>query len=379
MPNKPHQVTFKEGLRLQSGAVLEEFTLVYETYGRLNADKGNVIVILHALSGDSHLARHAPDDREGWWEAAVGPGKAFDTDHYFVLCSNVVGGCRGSTGPSSINPQPGRRYGLSFPVVTVADMVEAERMLFDHLGLERLLLVTGGSMGGMQALQWAVSHPDRVDNALILASTARTSPQSIALNEVARQAIYADPNWRNGDYYDREPPNRGLAVARMIGHITYLSDASMHEKFGRRLQTRERYGYDFATDFAVESYLRYRGASFTQRFDANSFLYLTKALDYFDLGLGLPSLSDAFRDVTARFLVVSYTSDWLYPSSQSKELVRALLKRGVDAAYVEITSNYGHDAFLLEVDRLAGLTRDFLAAARTPRPMVASARSPARK
>jgi len=365
MSSKPHQVTFEQELRLQSGATLPEFTLAYETYGAFNADRSNAILVLHALSGDSHVARHFPNDREGWWESAVGPGKALDTNKYFVICSNVLAGCKGSTGPASINPQTGKPYGLGFPIVTVADMVEAQRMLLDYLGIDHVLAVTGGSLGGMQALQWAVSYPQRVRNAIVLASTARVSPQTIALNEVARQAIYADPNWQNGNYYGKEPPNRGLAVARMIGHITYLSDASMHEKFGRRLQERDRYGFDFATEFAVESYLRYRGNSFTQRFDANSFLYITKAIDYFDLSQGHATLADAFAGVQARCLIVSYSSDWLFPPSQSRELVRALLKRGVDAAYVEIQSDYGHDAFLLETERFASLTRDFLGSDRS--------------
>ena len=358
-------VTFDRELRLQSGATLEPVTLAYETYGKLNEDRSNAILIVHALSGDAHVAgRYTPDDsKPGWWDDAVGPGKAFDTERYFVVCSNVIGGCRGSTGPASINPRTGKPYGLTFPVATIADMVEAQRWLMDHLGIPAWLTIAGGSMGGMQALQWAVSYPERTRSAMVLASTARLSPQTIALDEVARQAIYADPNWNNGDYYEGAPPNAGLAVARMIGHITYLSDASMREKFGRRLQERERYGYDFASEFAVESYLKYRGNAFTRRFDANSLLYITKAMDYFDLSYGLPSLADAFRpiaDTDTRFLVVSYTSDWLYPSWQSKELVRALLQNGIDATYVEIDSDYGHDAFLLEVDRLAELTRDFL-------------------
>ncbi len=357
------QVTFDEELRLQSGATLRPVTLAYETYGTLNADRSNTILICHALSGDAHVAgQHSAHDRKpGWWDDAVGPGKAFDTDRYFVVCSNVIGGCSGSTGPSSINPETGRPYGLSFPVVTVADMVEAQRWLIDALDIPSLLCVTGGSMGGMQALQWAVSYPDRVRSALVLASTARTSAQTIALNEVPRQAIYADPNWNEGDYYGKEPPNAGLAVARMIGHITYLSETSMREKFGRRLQERERYGYDFATEFEVESYLKYHGNRFTSRFDANSFLYITKAIDYFDLSLGRGDLSEAFADVKAKFLVLSYSSDWLYPPEQSEELVRGLLRNGIDASYVEIKSDYGHDAFLLEVERLGELTRDFLA------------------
>lgn len=357
------QVTFDEELRLQSGATLRPFTLAYETYGTLNADRSNTILICHALSGDAHVAgRHSVHDRKpGWWDEAVGPGKAFDTDRYFILCSNVIGGCSGSTGPSSINPETGRPYGLSFPVVTVADMIEAQRWLLDALDIPTILCATGGSMGGMQAIQWAVSYPDRVRSAIVLASTARTSAQTIALNEVPRQAIYADPNWNEGDYYGKEPPNAGLAVARMIGHITYLSEKSMREKFGRRLQERERYGYDFATEFEVESYLKYHGNRFTSRFDANSFLYITKAIDYFDMSLGRGDLAQAFTDVKAKFLVLSYSSDWLYPPEQSEELVRALLRNGVDASYVEIKSDYGHDAFLLEVERLGELTRDFLA------------------
>jgi homoserine O-acetyltransferase len=357
------QVTFDEELRLQSGATLRPFTLAYETYGTLNADRSNTILICHALSGDAHVAgQHSVHDRKpGWWDEAVGPGKAFDTDRYFILCSNVIGGCSGSTGPSSINPETGRPYGLSFPVVTVADMIEAQRWLLDALDIPTILCATGGSMGGMQAIQWAVSYPDRVRSALVLASTARTSAQTIALNEVPRQAIYADPNWNEGDYYGKEPPNAGLAVARMIGHITYLSEKSMREKFGRRLQERERYGYDFATEFEVESYLKYHGNRFTSRFDANSFLYITKAIDYFDMSLGRGDLAQAFTDVTAKFLVLSYSSDWLYPPEQSEELVRALLRNGVDASYVEIKSDYGHDAFLLEVERLGELARDFLA------------------
>ena len=355
-------VTFNQELKLQSGASLSQVTLAYETYGQLNEDRSNAILILHALSGDAHVAgfNSPQDEKPGWWDEAVGPGKAFDTDKYFVICSNVIGGCRGSTGPTSLDPATGKPFGLSFPVVTVADIVETQRWLIDYLGIDQLLTVTGGSMGGMQALQWTVSYPDRVRSAMVLASTARLSAQTIALNEVARQAIYADPHWNHGDYYDATPPNAGLAVARMIGHITYLSDASMHEKFGRRLQERERYGYDFDTEFAVESYLRYRGNAFTRRFDANSFLYITKAMDYFDMSYGLPTLADAFVNVTSKFLVVSYTSDWLYPSWQSKELVRSLLQNGIDVTYVEIESDYGHDSFLLEVERLAELTRDFL-------------------
>lgn len=353
-----------DDLELENGERLGPITLAYETYGRLNAARSNAILICHALSGDAHAAGYhlAEDTKIGWWDDSIGPGKAFDTDKYFVICSNVIGGCKGSTGPSSINPATGKPYGLSFPVVTVADMVNAQRRLIDYLGIDRLLTVVGGSMGGMQGLQWAVAYPNRVRSVIPLATTARLSPQSIALDEVGRQAIYADPRWNNGDYYDQETgPNSGLALARMIGHITYLSDASMHDKFGRRLQNSERYGYNFKTEFAVESYLRYHGDNFIRRFDANSYLYITKAMDYFDLANGHGTLVDRFAAVTAKFLVVSFTSDWLFPSYQSKEIVSALMANGVDVTYCDIASPYGHDAFLLEVERLTGLMSDFLA------------------
>ncbi len=351
-----------EPMPLDSGETLGPITLAYETYGKLNEDRSNAILILHALSGDAHAAGyHSPEDRKpGWWDDTIGPGKAFDTGRYFVVCSNVIGGCAGSTGPGSIDPRTGRPYALSFPVVTIHDMVNAQRRLMEHLGIPRWLAVAGGSMGGMQALQWAVSYPDLVKSAIVLASTAVSSPQTIAFNEVGRQAIYADPNWNHGDYYGRTPPKAGLAVARMIGHITYLSDKSMRQKFGRRLQNRERYGYDFDTEFAVESYLRYKGNRFTERFDANSYLYITKALDYFDLSNGHRSLAEAFRGVQARFLVASFTSDWLYPPAESRKLVSALTANGLDVTYCDIESSWGHDAFLLEVDTMTSLIGDFL-------------------
>ena len=350
-------------LELENGERLGPITLAYETYGDLNADKSNAILICHALSGDAHVAGyHSPDDRKpGWWDDCVGPGKAFDTDKYFVICANVPGGCKGTTGPSSIDPKTGSPYGLSFPVVTVADMVNTQRHLIDHLGIDQLLTVVGGSMGGMQALQWTIAYPHRVRSAIPLATTARLSPQSIALNEVGRQAIYKDVHWNNGDYYDKESkPHAGLSLARMIGHITYLSDTSMQYKFGRRLQHAERYGYNFKTEFAVESYLKYHGDNFIRRFDANSYLYITKAQDYFDLANGHGSLTERFEGVTAKFLVVSFMSDWLFPSYQSKEIVSALMANGVDVTYVDIDSPYGHDAFLLEVERLTDLMSDFL-------------------
>ena len=362
-------IKIADELPLQSGAYIGPVTIAYETYGVLNEKRSNVILICHALSGDSHVAGHPGIDgqKPGWWDAAVGPGLAIDTNRYYVICSNVLGGCAGSTGPSSINPATGKPYGLTFPIITVADMVEAQRRLLDALGIHDLVAVIGGSLGGMQALQWSVSYPDRVRSAVVLASTARVSAQSIALNEVPRQAIYADPNWNLGNYYEGKAPSAGLSLARMVGHISYLSEQSMRSKFGRRLRGRQSYGFDFTPEFQVETYLRHHGNQFTERFDTNTFLYLTKAIDYFDLSFGLPGLADAFRSVTTRFLVLSFSSDWLYPPAQSEELVRVLLKNDVDATYLEIQSDYGHDAFLLEVDRLADLMRGFISQVETER------------
>jgi homoserine O-acetyltransferase len=350
-------------MQLDNGESLGPITLAYETYGQLNAERNNAILICHALSGDSHVAGYyTPEDvAPGWWDECVGPGKAFDTNKYFVICSNVIGGCQGSTGPSSINPATGKPYGLSFPMITIGDMVRAQTHLVDHLGIEKLLTVAGGSMGGMQVLEWASRHPKRVRSAIPIATTARHSPMLIAFSEVGRQAIYADPNWKNGDYYEGTHPDAGLAVARMVGHITYLSEDSMHQKFGRRLQAREHFGYDFETDFAIESYLRYNGQRFTERFDANSFLYVTKALDYFDLANGYDKLTQAFTNNTdLTYLVLSFTSDWLYPAYHAKELVSALTAAGADVTYLNIESTWGHDAFLLEVDTMTKLLRQFL-------------------
>jgi homoserine O-acetyltransferase len=352
-----------EPMPLDSGETLGPITLAYETYGTLNADKSNAILILHALSGDAHAAGyHAPmEEQPGWWDDCIGPGKAFDTKKFFVICSNVIGGCQGSTGPGSLYPLTGKPYGLDFPVITIGDMVRAQARLIDYLGIEKLLAVAGGSMGGMQVLEWCARYPNRVRAALPIATTAIHSPMLIAFSEVGRQAIYADPNWNNGNYYDGVKPNAGLALARMIGHITYLSETSMHHKFGRRLQTRERFGYDFSTDFAIEGYLKHKGVRFTERFDANSYLYITKAMDYFDLANGNGSLAKAFEKCAPlMYLIVSFTSDWLYPTYHSKEMVSALTAIGADVTYCNLQSTWGHDAFLLEVETMTRLISDFL-------------------
>jgi len=357
---EPCTVTFPS-LSLDSGATLAPVEVCYETWGTLNGNRSNAILIVHAFSGDAHAAGIGHEGKPGWWDNSIGPGKAFDTDKYFVICSNVLGGCRGTTGPASINPATGKPYAMSFPVITVGDMVRLQKMLIDHLGISKLLTVSGGSMGGMQALEWSVAFPDAVASVIPIATTARHSAQQIAFNEVGRQAIMADPDWSEGDYYGQKPPARGLAVARMVGHITYMSDDSMREKFGRRLRGREAYGFDFEVDFEVESYLRYRGSQFVDRFDANSYLYISKAMDYFDLTNGYSSLGAAMERTKARYLVISFTSDWLYPSYQSLEIVNALRGRNRDVAYCELPSNYGHDAFLVDVAEQTDLIRGFLA------------------
>ncbi len=353
-------ITFPS-LRLDCGVTLMQIDVAYETYGKLNAERSNAILVLHAFSGDAHAAGiHNETGQLGWWSEMIGPGRAFDTDRYFVISSNILGGCRGTTGPSSIDPATGERYATRFPVITIFDMVRLQKMLVDHLGIERLLAVTGGSMGGMQALAWTVAYPNSVAAAIPIATTARHSAQQIAFNEVGRQAVMADPDWNEGNYYGAKPPSRGLAVARMVGHITYMSDESMREKFGRRLRDKDAFGFDFTVDFEVESYLRYRGSQFVTRFDANSYLYITKAMDYFDLAAGYPSLASAFEKTKARFLLLSFTSDWLYPTYQALETVSALRSRSIDAAFCELSSNYGHDAFLIEVREQSEMIAGFL-------------------
>lgn len=349
---------------LECGTRLGPLTLAYETYGALNREKDNVVLITHALSGDSHVAGYYSKDdaKPGWWDIMVGPGKGIDTDTYFVICSNILGSCLGSTGPSSLNPGTQRPYGLDFPLVTIGDMVRAQKRLLDFLGIKKVLSIVGGSIGGLQVLEWAARYPGMVISAIPLATTTRHSALAIAFNEVARQAIMADPNWNSGNYYSGPEPSLGLAVARMIGHITYLSDEAMRMKFGRRLQDRNDFSYNFDADFQVESYLRYQGSKFVERFDANAFLYITKAADYFDLGLqhGEGSTVRAFSKTKAKFLVVSFTSDWLYPTYQSKAIVQALKKNGLDVSFCEIEADWGHDAFLLPSERLTGLLKGFL-------------------
>jgi len=345
-------------LKLESGQVLGPVTLAYETYGELNADKTNALLVEHAFSGDAHAAGfHEGDKDPGWWDTLIGPGKAMDTNKYFVICSNVLGGCKGSTGPSSINPKTGLPYALELPTITVSDMVKAQKVLIDHLGIKKLLCVIGGSMGGMQALQWVASYPEHVVSIIPIATTLKHSPQQIAFDEVGRQAVMADPAWNEGNYYGKDKPERGLAVARMIGHITYMSDASMEEKFSRRLKDKH-HDFKFTAEFEVEGYLRYRGDSFVKRFDANSYLYITKAMDYFDLSGD--KLLAKNKNVDLRFLVVAFKSDWLYPSYQSQDIVRQLKIKGQDATYCEIKSTYGHDAFLLEIEEETHLIKHFL-------------------
>lgn len=353
-------------LLLECGKKLGPIDVAYETYGRLNAARDNAILVCHALSGSAHAAGyHSADDKKpGWWEDMIGPGKGIDTDKYFVLCSNVLGGCSGTTGPSSIDPETGEPYGLRFPIITIADMVRVQKLLLDHLGIEHLLAVIGGSVGGMQVLQWSIAYPDMMDAAIPVATTTHLGAQAIAFDAVGRNAILADANFANGQYHDKSVPARGLAIARMIGHITYLSEEGMRQKFGRQLRTAERYSYDFNSEFSVETYLDYQGQTFVDRFDANSYLYITKASDYFDLARDYGSLRQAFANTRARFLVVSFSSDWLFTPAQSEAIVDALAANGRDVSFCNIHSSYGHDAFLLESEILGAFLECFLAATR---------------
>jgi homoserine O-acetyltransferase len=352
-----------EPLKLDAGVALAPFQIAYQTYGTLNAARSNAVLVCHALTGDQHVANiHPVTHKPGWWETMVGPGKPIDTERYYVICPNVVGACLGSTGPASLNPATAQVYGLDFPVITIRDMVRAQAMLLDRLGIETLFSVAGGSMGGMQVLQWAASYPERVFSALPIAAAARHSAQNIAFHEVGRQAVMADPEWKGGRYFAADTkPHRGLAVARMGAHITYLSDAALHRKFGRKFQDRDNPTFSFDADFEVESYLRHQGSTFVERFDANSYLYLTRAMDYFDLAADYGGvLANAFRGTPTRFCVISFTSDWLFPTSDSRAIVHALNAGGARVSFAEIETDKGHDAFLLEEPELFAIVRGFL-------------------
>jgi homoserine O-acetyltransferase len=359
-----HLLSVEQPLRLDSGVELAPFTIAYQTYGRLNAARSNAVLVCHALTGDQYVAESHPlTGKPGWWETLVGPGQVLDTERYFIICVNVLGGCMGTSGPKEINPATGHPWGLSFPVITVADIVRAQKLVIDHLGIETLFCVIGGSMGGMQVLQWVASYPERVFAAVPIACAARHSAQNIAFHEVGRQAIMADPDWCGGNYLEKNRrPARGLAVARMAAHITYLSEQALHRKFGRALQDRQSVTYGFDADFAVESYLRHQGITFVERFDANSYLYITRAMDYFDLAADYGGvLADAFRGTKTRFCVISFTSDWLFPTPESRAIVQALNAVAANVSFVEIATDKGHDAFLLDEPELFATLRGFLA------------------
>ncbi len=355
--------TFNEKIKLDCGVEFSPITVAYETYGVLNETHDNVILVIHALTGDAHAAGYkTPDDKKpGWWDDMIGPDKAFDTNKYFIICSNIFGGCSGTTGPSSINPKTNKPYGITFPVFTIEDTVKIQKKLLDYLDVSSLYCVAGGSMGGMQAMQFVFSYPDYVNSAIFIATTSRLSPQAIAFNSVGRNSIISDPDWNNGNYYNNaKKPLRGLSNARMIGHITYLCEEAMYNKFGRRLQNKDSYDFNFDVDFQVESYLQHQGQVFVDRFDANSYLYITKAVDYFDPVNKYGSLQNAFEKSKAKFLVISFDSDWLFPSRQSKEIVNALMNLGKDVSYCEIKSPCGHDAFLIEYEVQSKIITSFL-------------------
>ncbi|MBE0574445.1 MAG: homoserine O-acetyltransferase [Desulfuromonadales bacterium] len=358
---KTEYVDFDVELRLESGRVLGPLTLAYETYGHLNSDKSNAILVAHAWTGDAHAAgRHTPEDRKpGWWDDMIGAGKVLDTDRYFVICSNVIGSCFGSTGPTSNNPRTGKPYNLQFPVVMIRDMIRAQQLLLDHLGIGQLLTVIGGSMGAMQALEWGIHYPQRVRSIIPIAGTGRPSPMAIALNALARQAIYNDPMWRKGNYRPEHPPADGLALARAVGHISFLSDPSMNLKFGRRFSPRDGQ-FDFFGQFEIERYLTYNGRSFVDRFDTNSFLYLAKSLDLYDVSWGFDGIEDALSRLDCPSLWFAFTSDWLYPPYQTEELIEVLHTLGKSAEYHLIDSDYGHDSFLVEPEKFTPKIVDFL-------------------
>jgi homoserine O-acetyltransferase len=356
-------LTLGEPLVLQSGVTLESVSVAYQTYGTLNSGRSNCILVCHALTGDQYVAgKHPISGKPGWWSALVGPEKAIDTNRFFVVCANVLGGCMGSTGPKEINPTTGEPWGLTFPIITIRDMVQAQVKLIDHIGVDKVLCVVGGSMGAMQTLEWAHRHPDRVFSAVPIAGSYRHSAQNIAFHEVGRQAIVADPDWSHGNYLEKATtPKRGLAVARMAAHITYLSETALHRKFGRRLQDRDALAYGFDADFQVESYLRYQGYTFVDRFDANSYLYITRAMDYFDLAAENGGvLAKAFTNSPIRFCLISFSSDWLFPTSESRTIVRALNAVPANVSFVEIESDKGHDAFLLDEPEFHKILQGFI-------------------
>ena len=357
---------FDQALPLDSGETLQPFTIAYQSWGRLNADKSNAVLICHALTGDQYAAGTNPlTKKPGWWSSLIGKGKPLDPEKYFIICSNVIGGCSGSTGPASQNPKTGKPYGLDFPVITIGDMVRAQAMLLDALGIDKLFSAVGGSMGAMQVIQWTTAYPERVQTAIPIAGSARHSAQNIAFHEVGRQAIMADIDWQGGTYYaSARIPRKGLAVARMAAHITYLSEAALTRKFGRNLQERDKLSYGFEADFQIESYLRHQGFTFVERFDANSYLYITRAMDYFDIAADNDGiLAQAFQNCLTRFCVMSFTSDWLFPTSESQMLVRALNSAGANVSFVEIESDKGHDAFLLDEPEMFDALNGFLSAA----------------
>ncbi|MDO5852147.1 MAG: homoserine O-acetyltransferase [Methanobacteriaceae archaeon] len=355
--------TIKEDLNLESNAILKNPTIAYETYGTLNTQKNNAILICHPLTADSHVAGYNKKKEKGWWDIIIGPEKAIDTNKYYVICSNVLGGCKGTTGPKSINPETNEEYGLNFPIVTILDMIKAQKKLITHLDIQQLFAVIGGSMGGMQVLQWCVSYPSMVKNAIAIATSAYSTAQQIAFNEVGRRSIIDDPKWNHGQYYKNlKTPDKGLALARMIAHITYLSKESMLKKFSRNLQDKEEYSFNFETEFQVESYLKHQGNTFTKRFDANSYLYLTKAFDYFDLREN-KSLEDGLKSIKTRLLLVGISSDWLFSIKDMKKILMALNKNNADVKYAELNSEYGHDAFLIESGQLTYMISNFLSKA----------------
>ncbi len=363
LPGHHVRLGVKEPLRLDCGVEISDFPVSYQTYGELNADKSNVILVCHALTGDQFLAEpHPITGKEGWWDLIVGPGKTIDTNQYFIICVNILGGCMGTYGPKETNPETGKPWGLEFPVITITDMVRCQALLLDHLGIEKLFAVTGGSMGGMQVLEWASMYPERTFTAIPIAAAAHHTAQNIAFHEVGRQAIMADPDWCGGDYMNQgKRPTQGLAVARMAAHITYLSDQSLHRKFGRRLQDRDAITYGFDAEFQVESYLRHQGITFVDRFDANSYLYITRAMDYFDMAAKHGgNLADAFKDTPVRFCVISFTGDWLYPTEENRRIVHALNSVAANVSFAEIESDKGHDAFLLDEPGLQRVLKGFL-------------------